>query len=835
MLMISLRNIKNHPGRYLSTMIAIILGVSFFVGTGVLTSTVEDSLNNSIGEAFTEVDTVVRSSESIEVGGFEIRSQVPAELADEVAQVDGVSETAASMRGYAQIVGRDGKVLDGQAYGTNWIEGEGNPYELNDGAAPTGPNEIVVDTGSLEKGDFAIGDEVRVLPLPENQLFTIVGSATYGTDSELAGSENLVAFDFDTAAGVFGSSNVEFIVAQAADGVTPEALVENLNAANLTTGDGVALESISGEALGEEFQDLIGTFTSIISTALSVFALIALGVGVFIIYNTFTILVAQRSREMALLRAIGSTGRQVRTAVLVESVAIGLLASLLGSIAGIGLGWVVVQVLDSFGLPISGALSIPAGTLGIGMVIGTIITVASAYLPARSASKVPPIAALRDVATGESPVGRMRPILGAVGATFGAVAVGISLAGGSVYWLAGAAVAIIVALLVLGPTLVKPMSLALGSPLAAARGMVGELSQQNASRSPKRTANTTAALMVGVLLVSAASVFAASLSSSIQAQLGEQVTADTVIQVDGSASQVGGGLPLTTAEQVAELPGVEAVTPLRSAFGEIDEEFTNISGVAPTQVADTMNLDVLTGSLDELGPDTIATNDTDFAIGDTVSVQFQQSTADLTVVATYDAAELAGPWVVSTEVLDANVSQSLDSLLLIATDGQAETVSAVEGVVASSPIAEVVTAQEYVDDQASSIDLLLNLLYGLLGISVLVAVVGIVNTMSLSIMERTREIGLLRAVGMTRRQIRSSIRYEAGIVAIMGTALGLAVGTFLAWLGVQAIGDALPEFAIPWTTLVIIAVLGMLCGVFAGVMPARRAAKMNVLEAIATD
>ena len=346
---------------------------------------------------------------------------------------------------------------------------------------------------------------------------------------------------------------------------------------------------------------------------------------------------------------------------------------------------------------------------------------------------------------------------------------------------------------------------------------------------------TTAALMVGVLLVSAASVFAASLSSSIQAQLGEQVTADTVIQVDGSASQVGGGLPLTTAEQVAELPGVEAVTPLRSAFGEIDEEFTNISGVAPTQVADTMNLDVLTGSLDELGPDTIATNDTDFAIGDTVSVQFQQSPADLTVVATYDAAELAGPWVVSTEVLDANVSQSLDSLLLIATDGQAETVSAVEGVVASSPIAEVVTAQEYVDDQASSIDLLLNLLYGLLGISVLVAVVGIVNTMSLSIMERTREIGLLRAVGMSRRQIRSSIRYEAGIVAVMGTALGLIVGTFFAWLGVQAIGDALPNFAVPWTTLIVITLLGMLCGVAAGILPARRAAKMNVLAAIATD
>lgn len=834
MLTISLRNIRSHRGRYLSTMAAIILGVSFFIGTGVLTSTVERSLGTSIGEAFADVDTVVRSSESLEVGGFEIRSQIPAELADEIARVDGVGAVAASMRGYAQLVGTGGKVLDGQAFGTNWIDGEGNPYDLVDGRAPVGQSEIIVDTASLEASGYAIGDAVRVLPLPADQLFTIVGSAAYATENQLAGGENLIAFDFDTASAVFGSSNVEFIVAQTIDGVTPAQLVDNLNAAGLTV-EGAPIEAITGEALGQEFQKLIGSMTKMISTALQIFALISLAVGVFVIYNTFTILVAQRSREMALLRAIGSTGRQVRMAVLVESILIGLVASAVGSVAGIGLGWLVLQLLGSIDLEISGAVAIPAGTIGLGIAIGTIITVASAYLPARSASKVPPIAALRDVATGETPVGRFRPIIGGALAALAVVSVTLSLSGGSAYWLVAAALSIIVGLLVLGPTLVKPLATALGAPLATGRGMVGELAQQNAARSPKRTANTTSALMIGVLLVSAASVFAASISKSIDAQLGDQVMADHVIQIDGSAAQPGAGLPTAVAGAIAELPGVEAVTPLRSSFGEINGDFAEINGVDPAQTEATMNVHPLTGSLADLDGASIATSEADYGIGDEVTVQFQQSTATLTVAATYDADELAGPWVVSTEVLDNNVSQSLDSLLLVTTDGNAATVAAMREAVADNPIAQVVTADQYVNEQAGGINALLNLLYGLLGISVLVAVVGIVNTMSLSIMERTREIGLLRAVGMTRRQIRSSIRYEASIVAIMGTVLGLVVGSFFAWLGVQAIGDFLPEFAIPWATLAGIALLGVLCGITAGVLPARRAANMNVLDAIATE
>jgi len=558
-------------------------------------------------------------------------------------------------------------------------------------------------------------------------------------------------------------------------------------------------------------------------------------VGIFIIYNTFTILVAQRSREMALLRAIGSTGRQVRRAVVIESILIGLVASALGSVAGIGLGWVVLRVLARVGLELSGSLAIPAGTIVTGMLIGTIITLASAYLPARKASKVPPIAALRDVATGEAPVGKRRSTLGLVVATIASAAVGFSVGGGSNYALVVAALSIIIALLVLGPLLVKPLSRGLGAPLAATRGIAGALAQQNAARSPRRTANTTAALMIGVLLVSAASVFSASLTKSLDSQLGEQVLADHVIRVDDNAAFVGGGMPLTVAAEIAGLQGVTAVTPLRPSFGEVDGSFTSINGVTPSQVAGTMSIEPLSGVLADLDGGTIATSNEDYGIGDSVTVQFQQRSTELTVAATYGADELVGEWVVSTDVLDANVLQSLDSLLLVTTDGTNGVVQAMKEAVSDNPIANVETAGEYVDDQSGGIDAVLSLLYGLLGVSILVAVVGIVNTMSLSILERTREIGLLRAVGMSRRQIRSSIRYEASIVAVIGTALGVVVGTFFAWLGVRAVGDDLPEFAMPWTTLLVIAVLGMFCGVAAGILPARRAARMNVLAAIASE
>ena len=836
MLKISLRNIASHPGRYLSTMIAIVLGVSFFIGTGVLTATVERSLNNAIGEAFTDVDAVVRSADSIEFSGFEIRAKIPADLADQIATVDGVESVAPSMRGYAQIVGKDGKVLGGQAYGTNWIDGGGNPYRLDAGKAPSGPNEIIIDTNSLEDSGYKIGDKVRVLPLPADQPFTIVGTASYKTESDFSSGENLVAFDFDTAAEVFGSTDVEMIVAEAADGVTPEQLAKNINAAGIKDGS-TKVEAITGKAMGEEFQDLIGMFTSIISTALQVFAFISLAVGIFIIYNTFTILVAQRTREMALLRAIGSTGRQVRRAVIVESIIVGLIASAIGSVVGIGLGWAVLKVLGGIGLEISGALVVPPGTIIAGMIIGTLITLGAAYLPARSASKVPPIAALRVVSSGEAPVGRFRGIFGIALAVLAVVSVGLSLAGVGTSWLVIAALSIIVGLLVLGPILVKPLSTAIGTPFAALRGMIGGLAQQNAARSPKRTANTTAALMIGVLLVSAASVFAASLRKSIDSQLGEQIVADEVVRVDSSAVQVGGGLPTSVATDIAAIPGVKALSPLRNSMAEINGSFANINGIYPAQAAATIDAQIIEGSLADLDASSIATSNGKYKIGDQVPVKFLQGTTTLTVKAIYDdnADQLVGPWVVSTEVLDANVSQSLDSLLLIATDGSTATANAIKAAVADNPIATVETRQEYVDYVTGDVAILLNLLYGLLGVSVLVAVVGIVNTMSLSILERTREIGLLRAVGMTRRQIRSSIRYEASIVAIMGTVLGLVVGSFFAWLGVQATGDALPQFAMPWGSLLIIGLLGVLCGIVAGVLPARRAAKMNVLDAIASE
>lgn len=831
MLTLTLRNIRQHPARYISTTVAIVLGIAFFVGTSVLTETVKKEVNNAVGELFADTDVVVRSTETIDVGGgTEFAIQIPASVAEIVAPMDGVEDALAGLAGYAQIVGHDGKVLSGQSFGTNWADSDLFPLSLVDGRGPEGPNEIIIDRGSFNDGGFTLGDQVSVLPRPLEEKYTIVGVAANDDEDSVFGMR-IVGFEFETATMVLGTDVTDQILIQAEGGISPDQLVESLNAQGLPDG----LEAVTGEAATEEIREAIGGFISIINTILQVFALIALGVGIFIIYNTFTILVAQRSREMALMRAIGATGRQVRRAVRIESFIIGVVSSALGSIAGIGLGWLVLKLLGSIGLEISASLAIPQGTMAVGIVIGTVITMASAYFPSRKAAKIPPLAALREVATGEAAVGRPRLVVGIIILLIGAVAVGLSLAGGTPWWLALAAVAILVGMIVVGPFLMRPLSVVLGLPLAKARGIAGEIAQQNAARSPKRTANTASALMIGVMLVTAASVFASSLKASLIDKLEEQVVADHLVEVNASVANSGGGLSPDVAQRVASIEGVQSVARLRQTFGQINETMSGITALDADQIESVFELGLIEGSFDDLGPTTVATSRDDVALGDTMQFVSFAGLVELEVVARYSEGDIIGNWLADISMFEELDQQSLDLTLFLVTDGQASTIAAIEAEVADNPVVEVTTKQEFIDEQAGSVNLMLNLLYGLLGVSVLVAVVGIVNTMSLSIIERTREIGLLRAVGMTRRQIRSSIRYEAAIVAIIGTVVGLVVGGFFAWLAVEAVRDTFPEFVVPWGSLIVIAVIGLICGIVAGILPAIRAARLNVLDAIGSE
>lgn len=835
MFALTLRGVRSHPFRYLATAIAIVLGIGFFTATSVLTDSFESSINDSVAEQFTDIDAAVRSTDTIESDFFELRQQIPAATVEKVRTIDGVAAAAPYLAGYAQVVTADGKTVDssGGSQGFAWIDDTTlNPFSITSGRAPGAPTDVVIDDTTYADGGFAIGDSVRVLPLDKDQQFTIVGTIAPDTDNGFA--QQALAFSFDGAATVLGTTDVDQIFVTSEPGTSQTALVADLAAA---LPDG--LEAITGEDLVAEFQDLVGTFTAIIGTALQIFAGISLFVGVFVIYNTFSIIVAQRTREMALLRAIGASGRQVSIGILLESLVIGIIASLGGALAGIGLGAGLLRLLGSVTDGFDIALIVPPTAMVTGIVIGTIITVASAAIPARRGARIAPMAALRETAIEAVGASVRRTTVGAL-LFAGSVATSIwAVTAGPVIALAFGLPALVVSVFILGPAVVGPFAQLVTSPMVRAGSITGELARENARRNPKRSATTSLTLMIGVALVTTAAIFAATLSSSLSGQLDAQIRADHVIE---SSSPVGqnGGLSPSVATDVAALEGVDAAAGIQNTAGEVDGTFVDITGIDAAALDQVLDLEPTAGSLHALDATTVALStdaakDQGLAVGDDVSIRLAQNTATLTVAATYDRTELVGAWLVDTSVLEANLPRSLDTKVLVATAPGAEVGDDIDEILAGDPTARLKTTEDFIADQAGQIDNLLILLYGLLAMSVVVALIGIVNTMALSIHERTRELGLLRAVGMTNRQLRATVRSETVIVSLMGTVIGLALGLFFGWLVGQTAGDVFSAFTIPWGTLVIVTGIGIVAGIAAGILPARRATRIDILDAVASE
>ena len=837
MLTIALRGIANNPFRYVATALAIVLGIAFFSATSVLTTSFEESLNDTITEAFQDVDIAVRSANTIETPIIDIRERIPPSAADEVGEVDGVAWVYPFLAGYAQVVAADGKTVggaDANAQAVAWIDDEAvNPMTVVAGRAPSEPDEVVIDVNTFDEGGFSLGDSVQVLPLGPQQRFTVVGSID---DGGTFGGQ-VLSFSYAGAATVFGGSEVDQVFVGAAEGITPDQLVDRLN--RELSAD---LEAVTGETLTDEFQEVVGTFTNIIEIALQVFAGVALFVGAFVIYNTFTITVAQRTREMALLRAIGATGRQVAVSVVVESAAIGVVASAAGAAAGIGIGWGLLQLLGSFIGDLGLSLSIPAGGLIQGVVLGTVITVAAAYIPARRGAKVDPIEAMRDAAVepGGPARGRLYWGLGVLAA--GAAATVWSSVSGEEQILYAGLPMVVVAVVLLGPAIVRPLSRVLSAPAVRRGSITGELAMENASRNPKRSSTTSLTLMIGVALVVTATVFAATLSELIAGDLDEELRADHVVTISDAVAGAGGGLDPAIAAAIGSLDGVDAVVGTRTAFAQVGDDFASVSGAGTAQLAAVADLGVVEGRVSGLGPDEVAVReptatDQGLNIGDTLAVRFQQGAATVTVAGIYDGGyQLVGEWLVDNSLLDASLSRSLDTRILVrAEDANRSLIASIDSALASDPTARISTRKEFIDDQAGQINDLLILLYALLGMSVVVALIGIVNTMSLSIHERTRELGLLRAVGMTSRQLRRTVRYESAIIALIGTLAGLVLGLFFGWAAFDALGLAYSDFAIPWAALIAIGVAGLVAGLISGVLPARRAGRLEVLDAIATQ
>lgn len=831
--------------RLFTTCLAVLLGVAFMAGTLVLTDTIGKTFDDLFADVNAGTDAYVRGETAIETDFGTQRARLDATLVDTVRGVEGVAFASGTIQGYAQIIDADGEPVGDPAngaptFGGNWIEFEGlSPFNLTSGAAPAADDEVVIDKASADATGYVAGDRAEVLTQRGVQEVTISGVARFGQVDSPAGASYVL---FTSAAAqelVAEPGTFDAIVAVATDGVSEDALVERIEVA-VPPGN----EVLTGTEITEEDQNAIKEQLGFFSTFLLTFALVALFVGSFIIYNTFSIVVAQRSREMALLRAIGASRRQVLGSILLEAVVVGLVASVVGLVAGIGVATGLKALLAGFGIDIpAGGIVLLPRTVAVALAAGLLVSVASAVFPARRASKVPPIAAMRDVAldrSGRSTVG----VAVGVGVTVvGAAALAAGLVGDAGVPAVGlGAVLVFVGVAILGPVIAGPITRVLGAPLPRLKGMAGTLARENALRNPKRTAATAAALMIGVGLVGFITIFASSTKASVEEVLSETFIGDVVID---SGSFGFGGLPPELAERVGELPEVDAASGIRFSPAEVQGEVTTLFSADPAAIDRIVDVGVLEGSLDDLDATGIAVLDTKaedegLAIGDTVPVTFTQTgEQQLVVRAVYTEQQLAGTWFVGLPVIEANVADQADIQVYVAladgvTIGEAR--PAIEAVAADYPTADVQDEAQYIEAQSAFIDTLLNLIYVLLALAVLIALMGIANTLALSIFERTRELGLLRAVGMTRRQLRAMVRWESVIIALLGTALGLMIGLFFGWAMVQALkDDGFTAFVVPGGQLAVIALIAALAGVAAAILPARRAARLDVLAAIASD
>lgn len=851
MLHVTLKGLMAHKLRLALTALAVVLGVAFMAGSLVLTDTIRSVFDNLFAEVNSGVDAVVRKEETFEGQfGQSQRGRVTQEDLELVLSVPSVAAAEGQVAGPAALADEDGELIGNPGQGAptlafNWSTvPELNQFTLVEGEAPEG-REVVIDKGTADTNDFTVGDPVRVLTQAGSEEFTISGVATFGESNSLAGA-NIVLFETSVAQETVGKpGKFEQIAVVAQEGVSQQEVVDDIVAV-LPAGT----EALTGDAITSENQSDVADQLGFFTTFLLIFAGIALFVGSFIIYNTFSIIVVQRSREMALLRAIGAGRRQVLGSVMLEAVIVGLLASAVGILAGIALASGLQAALSGLGLDLPDADSVvETSTIVTSMIVGTVITVVAALFPARKAAKVPPIAALRDVAQDTSGSSRGRRIAGLVFAVLGIGLATKGLADESASTLGYGLLGIFLSVAILGPVIAGPLSRVLAWPIPRLKGITGVLARENAIRNPKRTASTAAALMIAVTLIGFITIFADSAKASVDKSIDENFNGDFVID---SQTFGQGGLPVTMADELNALPEVGAAAGVRLSQAQIAFGAEFIGGVDPAVIFDVVDVGEIQGDPDALEREDAVALSIDQAeefglgLGDTINVRFpaNDEVTEFEIVALYerpDAINVNFPldYVFGLPAYEANVEDQYDTQVIVdlaeGVDIEAGR-TAVESVTDQYPLAKVQDQNELKESQAQQINQFLALIYVLLGLAVIIAFIGIVNTLGLSIYERTRELGLMRAVGMSRRQVRTSIRWEAVIIALLGTALGLVLGIVFSFTLVAVLeSQGFNTFRLPIGQLVFLSVVAAGLAVLMAAWPARRAARLNVLDAIATE
>jgi putative ABC transport system permease protein len=848
MLTATFRSMVAHKLRVTLTTLSIALGVALFAGTLVLTNTMGIAFEQLFGKIGAGTDAVVRTEAPYTAteGVGTTRGPIDQAVLDDVLAVDGVRAAEGSVQGYALLTDNEGHAIDSKGgaptngYSMPADEQLRGDVELLTGRAPTGAGEVAIDATSAEENDIALGSTIKVLFQGPTRQYEVVGTVGYGDGVKDLGGTTSAYFDTATAQKVLGTpGSFNRIDVSAEDGVSQAELTASLSE---VLPDGA--EAVTGEAVADENADAIKQNFQIVGVILGTFAGIALFVGSFIIWNTFTMTVTQRSREIALLRAIGARRRQVMSSLLTEAVVLGVAASAVGIGLGLAVAKGLKSLMDAVGLALPfTSLQVPAVAIWGSFVIGTVVTVLAALVPARRATKVLPIEALRDSTPGAEKPSKWRAVVGL--AVLGAGAAGMLAAlygdaGMLVFGvgLLGAMVGVMVAL----PLAVRPLAAAIAAPLRL-RGMPGELARQNASRNPRRTSATAAALMIGLTLVVSLGVFASSLKASFGDVLSDKTNAD--LYVATSSAQAPGFSP-SVLEAVEGVDGVDEVSGTGWGEARFDGQGSSYSSVDPTNAEEVMNLDVSQGSVADLGEDGVvvaksAATENGWQLGDTVTAEFAASGKHrLEVVGVYSGKGWIGDdFVLSLDQQNAFAGPQLvgNAMVTVADGADAGKVQDdIAAALADHPDAQVLDQEGFEKEASGFIDGLLTFMTIMLALAVLIALLGIVNTLALSVFERTRELGLLRAVGMTRNQVRAMVRWESAVISLIGAVSGAALGIGIGLALSQVLKDVgIKAISIPVGQVALYVALAAVAGVLAAIGPARSAAKVDVLEAVVAD
>ena len=848
MLRLALRSVRAHPARFLMSLLAVAIAASFMTGTLALRTMLDNTFEGIIEQE--NYDVLLRGvGEDADGTGPVLRNTIEMTLAYEVEALDEVARAIVSSSGPAVLVGADGTAVQStMAPSFAMAHSHINHFwPVVEGRLPQGREEIALEVATLEFSGLAVGDQTHLVIGGEVWDVQVVG--VLEPDAPLAGA-TIVLIDPEVAREVFNfDGRTSGIAVYAAEGVSIDEVL--VAVAPLLADAATPVEAVDVETVRAETRAEVQTALGFVTTLLMVFVVLALFIGAFIISNSFAMSVRVRMREFAMLRSIGASPQQVFTSVLVQAVMVGLLGAALGIAGGVGLVHIVDAVLAGMGMELAGDLPLTAATIISVLVVGVTVSVVAAALAARRAAFVPPVEAMRDEVTVRDQSRRIRLITGSVLAAGGVVllvAAGVSPdADWSLTALGGGAAGLISGALLTAPWLAKTVVGVLAAPAAWLLRPLGGLARGNVTRNPKRTAATSGALMIGMALVSAASVLATSAQASIGTIVDEEIRADFVLRVGTGA--VGGFLPTGAIENLVALPIAARVdTPWFSQALVDAGDTTNstwVAGVEPDAFGETIVFPMHGGDATVLDQrkalvEQGAAEDWGVSVGDIITLRGDGTTVPVIVGAIFESVAFGlTPVMVSQELLNEvtpPLRQITDVVFVTGAPGVylEDLRAALAAAVSPYFIVTVFDSEEFADSISAQFDAILAIFYALLGLSIAIAVLGIINTLAMSVIERTREIGLLRAVGLGRLQLASTITIESVLTAVFGTVLGLAIGVGISAVFPRVMQDmGLRYLAIPWVSLVVMLVLAVVVGAFAALWPAGRASRLKVLDAIA--